>query len=249
MKGLSKVSFGFYLLILAFLTFILSLSITILLCNRNTSLDEMVVIVGEDGNIVDVDTNMLKKLKEEYGNEDVVGLLNIPDTYIYEAVMQTTDNDYYLNHSKTGDYDIHGSIYMDYRIDLSSSKKILIFGHTFPNESLDKVPFNELEEYYSYDYYKEHKYITLELEQEVRTYEIFSVYVETSDFTYMNLNFNDNNDWYNHLLKLKNNSMYDTGIDVASSDEVLILQTCSNNKKYSSYENKYLLIISRRVYK
>lgn len=251
MRGLcNRKIFGLTVLMLAIVTFILSLNLTVLLCNLNTSSDSVTVTVPDNDIISSIDTNIsnVERLKEEYDNDDVVGIIKIPGTNIDEAVMQTNDNDYYLKHSNNRDYDIHGSIYMDYRIDLSSSKKILIFGHTFPNESIDKVPFNELEKYYSYDYYKEHKNITLELSQEKRTYEIFSVYVETSDFTYMNLNFNDSDDWYNHLLKLKNNSMYNTGIDVTSDSEILILQTCSNNREYSSYEDKYLLIISRRVY-
>jgi sortase B len=136
---------------------------------------------------------------------------------------------------------------MDYRIDLNYSNKILIYGHSAINKSLNLVPFNELEEYYSKDYYDIHKYIILELDSGVRTYEIFSVYIETSDFSYLELNFSSNDTWYNHLLSLKNNSIYETNVDITPYDEILILQTCSNSKDYSNYPEKYLLIVAKRI--
>ena len=54
-------------------------------------------------------------------------------------------------------------------------------------------------------------------------------------------------EYLNHLEKLKSKSMYDTGIEVTKDDEILILQTCSTNKDYRNYQKKYLLIILRRV--
>ena len=83
-----------------------------------------------------------------------------------------------------------------------------------------------------------------------KKYEIFSIYVETKDFSYMDVNFASDKDYLEHITKLKEKSMYDTGVEVNSDDEVLILQTCSTHKDYSNYQRKYLLIILRRdVYK
>ena len=145
---------------------------------------------------------------------------------------QSSNNSSYLNHNGYKEYDQYGEVFADYRIDFDTSKKILIFGH---NSSKIKTPFSNLENYYDKSYYNNHKYITLTLENEVRTYAIFSVYVETSDWSYMNLKFDSSTDWYNHILKLKNKSLYDTGVDVENDDEVLILQTCSYNQNYNDY--------------
>ncbi len=54
-------------------------------------------------------------------------------------------------------------------------------------------------------------------------------------------------EYLNHLKKLKSKSMYDTGVEVTKDDEILILQTCSTHKDYHNYQKKYLLIILRRV--
>ena len=95
--------------------------------------------------------------------------------------------------------------------------------------------------------YNNHKYITLETKTNKFRYEIFSVFVETNDFTYMNINFNNSKDWYSHILKLQKKSLYKTNVKLKSDDDILIMQTCSNNKNYKNYKNKYLLVISRRV--
>ena len=63
----------------------------------------------------------------------------------------------------------------------------------------------------------------------------------------MNINFDTDDDWYSHLLKLQNKSIYLTNTDLTKEDEILILQTCSNHPNYQKYSKKYLLIVSRRV--
>ena len=67
------------------------------------------------------------------------------------------------------------------------------------------------------------------------------------DYSYMNINSNSEEEYLNHLKKLKSKSMYDTGVEVTKDDEILILQTCSTHKDYHNYQKKYLLIILRRV--
>ena len=62
----------------------------------------------------------------------------------------------------------------------------------------------------------------------------------------MNLNFNNDEDWYNHLQKLKSKSLYETETNITKDDEILILQTCSNKEDYQKYKKKYLLIIAKK---
>lgn len=186
----------------------------------------------------------IDNLRNEYNNDDVVGILSIDNTEYVVPIMQGVDNDYYLNHTPDGKENFMGSIYLDYRVDIDSSKKILIFGH---NSSKIEMPFKILEEFYDKDYYDNHKYVDITTSTTKKRYEIFSVYVETSDFDYMNINFSNEEEYFKHIEKLQSKSMYDTGIELSSDDEILILQTCSTHKDYSNYQKKYLLIILRRV--
>ena len=186
----------------------------------------------------------VQKLKEYYGNNDIVGKLVIDGTNIDEPILKGNDNSYYLNHNAYGDYQVEGSVYADYRTNMGD-KKILIFGHSSPGWD---VPFNELEKYYDKDFYDNHKFIRIYSELGIDTYEIFSVHIETSDFSYMNLKISDNT--YNgYLKKYQNNSMYKTDALVHAGDNILILQTCSNHPAYSNYEKKFLLVIGKKINK
>lgn len=187
---------------------------------------------------------IINDLKEEYNNDDVVGLLEINNTDYVVPIMQGEDNDYYLNHTPDGKKNFMGSIYLDYRVNIDSDRKLLIYGH---NSSNIDMPFKILEEFYDKDYYDNHKYVEITTSTTKKRYEIFSVHVETSDFSYMNINFVDDDDYLDHITKLKEKSMYDTGVELNEDDEILVLQTCSTHKDYRNYAKKYLLIILRRV--
>ena len=165
-------------------------------------------------------SDVITKVREEYNNNDIKGILEIENTDYIVPVLQESDNDYYLNHDAYGNSNYMGSIYLDYRVDIDSSKKLLIYGH---NSS------------------------KIDTSTTKKRYEIFSVYVEPTDYSYMNINFNSEEEYLNHLKKLKSKSMYDTGVEVTKDDEILILQTCSTHKDYHNYQKKYLLIILRRV--
>lgn len=186
----------------------------------------------------------INELKEKYNNDDVVGILSFDNTDYSAPIMQGEDNEYYLNHTPDKEDNYMGSIYLDYRVDIDNSKKLLIFGH---NSSRVDMPFKILENYYDKNYYDDHKYIYVTTNNVKKKYEIFSVFVEYSDFTYMNINFANDSDYLEHLNKLKSKSMYDTNVDVSADDEILLLQTCSTHSDYAKYDKKYLLIIGKRV--
>ncbi len=188
--------------------------------------------------------NVVEELRKEYKNDDIKGVLSIDNSDYNAIVTQTTDNSFYLSRDAKKTRDGLGTPFIDYRIDLNNTKKILIFAH---NSKYKEMPFKILENYYDEEYYKEHKYLTLTLENENIKYEIFSVYVDYQDFDYYDLNFKNNTEWFNHIKKLKSNSFYDTGVELESDDDIIILQTCSTLKKYSNYKHKFLVVMGRRV--
>ena len=184
-------------------------------------------------NVIDYNIE-LNKLRKFYNNNDIVGVLSIGNTNLNEIIMQGVDNNYYLRHTVYRDYDWRGQTFLDYRVDIDNSKKIIIYGH---NSESYNLPFKVLEHYYDKEY-----------GNGVNTYLIYSVYVEVSDWTYYNkMTFENDNDYYKHLLTLKSKSMYETGVNISSNDDILIIQTCSILEKYSNYENKFLLIIAKKV--
>lgn len=116
----------------------------------------------------------------------------------------------------------------------------MIFGHNA--RKLKTVPFHDLEKYLDESFYKDNKYIELILNNESSTWIIFSVMtVEKDNNTHMKLWFTSE-EWMSHIEWLKNNSLYDTKIDVNISDRIVILQTCNYNP-----DNTYLLVSAKKV--
>ncbi len=187
---------------------------------------------------------IIDKAKSDYGNDDVVGIFEILNTDFIVPIMQSDDNDYYLNHDAYGKENFMGAIFLDYRNDINLDKKLLIFGHNSANVVM---PFDILENYYEEDYYREHKYIEITTDLFKKKYEIFSVYVEVQDFSYMRIIYNSDDEYWEHLQTLKERSMYETDASISRDDEIVILQTCSEHPDYRNYEDKYLLIALKKI--
>lgn len=185
-------------------------------------------------------SDLINNLKVEYNNEDIIGYISIVDTNISEPIVKKNNNSYYLKHNLYKEYDIKGSIFLDYRVNFND-KKILIYGHN--SKQLD-IPFKELENYYNKEYASSHRQIKVLTEESIKTYIIFSVYVEKEDYQYMNVNIKQE-DWLKHLNYLKDKSWYDLDIQLDEESKILILQTCSFHKDYSEYKNKYIVIVAK----
>lgn len=188
--------------------------------------------------------NDVSDLKKAYNNDEVVGVLRIMNTDMKIPITQGKDNDKYLSTDAYGNYDKKGNPFLDYRVDINTSDKLLIYGHNSRNGN---APFKMLEKYYDKDYYDNHQYIELVTDSNVFRYKIFSVYVEPEDWSYLNIEYKDEVSRFKELERYKTKSMYDTDTEIDTNDDILILQTCSYRKEYSNYSKKFLLIISRRV--
>lgn len=190
-------------------------------------------------------SEIITNLQSKYQNKDIKAKLHIDNTNFETPIPQSTDNNYYYRRLPNKSYSIIGSTYLDYRTKLSESRVLIIYGH---NSSKYDMPFKILENYYDKDYYDKHKYIELTTVDGIKKYEVFSVYVETSDFSYYtDVEFENNDDFFKHITSLKEKSFYDTGVSLKKDDNILILQACSTHKKYQKYKHKFILIISREV--
>ena len=192
-----------------------------------------------------LDLEDIKDLKAKYNNDEVVGLLYIPGTNIKEPIVQADNNEYYLNHDLYKNDNIEGAVFLDFRNEINESMKNLIYSH---NSQHYDVPFKELEGYYDKEFYNNHRYLYLKSSNSIAKYQIFSVYVETSDWEYTRINFDNKKDWFTHLQDLKDKSLYETGVNISNKNKILILQTCSYHNDYKDFDTKYLLIVSKRVY-
>lgn len=188
-------------------------------------------IIAEDNSL------NVEELRKIYNNEDIVGILKIDGTTILDPIVKTINNTYYLNHTVNKEYSIAGALFVDYRTALDS-KQMNIYGH---NSAKFKAPFRQLKKYLKEDFYKENKYIEIYTENDILTYEIFSVEIAVNVYEHEKISFNNNDEWNRHFNILKNNSIYPIDVDITGEDNILVLQTCLDNN------NSLLVISSRKV--
>lgn len=172
-----------------------------------------------------VDFNQLKNT-----NEDVVGWLKVNGTDVEFPVVQTSDNEYYLNHSLDKSVNGAGWIFVDYRNELDGSdKNIVIYGHNRRDNSMFGTLKNILEEdWYDND---DNKIVYFITEDNYTEYEVFSVYQTESEDYYITTDFNSD-EFGEFIQNIKSRSENNFEVDVDASDEVLTLSTCANNNKY-----------------
>lgn len=198
---------------------------------KTSEIEEVSKLLEES---IQENNHSLDYYRNYYNNNNIVGSLKIEGTDIDTLLVQGDDNKYYLNHSIKNEYDELGSVFVDYRTDLSSNQ-VNIYGH---NSNVYDVIFKELENYLKEDYYDEHKYIEVWNGDVTNIYEIFSVQIVTSDYEHYVVNPTDKKE---HLRKLSN-SIYQTEVITNESDDILVIQTCLFNPS-----NSFLIINSRKV--
>ena len=172
------------------------------------------------------DEDILSKLKKR--NSDVVGYLEIPDTTISYPVMQTKDEpDFYLNHDIDKNYSFYGTPYLSAYCDLEKSDNLIIYGHNINGGRM----FGALTQYKDESFYKKHKdvYFTTESKEK---YEIFAVIsISKHSFPYWQFVMaQDETDYDEFINKVKQYSLYDTGITPKYGDKLITLSTCDNSR-------------------
>lgn len=179
----------------------------------------------DDSNESLVDFNMLKNK-----NPDTIAWINVEGTDIDYPVVQTINNDYYLNHSFDKSVNGAGWIFLDYKNKLDGTdKNIVVFGHNRRDGSM----FSSLKNILKAEWYNDesNRIITFITEQENINYEVFSVYqIENEDY-YIKTDFTGNS-FSNYLQTIKKRSIKNFGIDVDENDSILTLSTCANDSKY-----------------
>lgn len=169
-------------------------------------------------------------------NSDTVGYIEIPDC-LYEPVVQTEDNDYYLTHNFYGQVRSVGTCFVDYRnvvYGKDRSDNIVLYGHNNKDGSM----FGNMD-YYSWNasYWKQNPFIYFNTNYSEDIYVITSSFITNSEassdngnlFDYYNfINFNDGDYSYDNWIKeITERSMIITGVDVQEGDQFLTLSTCS----------------------
>src|SRR5699024_5609125 len=156
-------------------------------------------------------------------NDDVVGWISIDDTKIDYPILHSADNQEYLTEDFNNEESIGGSIFMDYRNDIDSpDRNTIVYGHRMKNGTM----FQHLTKFLDKDFFDSHRTFDVETLNGTYEAEIFAVYNTTTDFYYIQTDFEDDADFEQLLAEARKESMYEIDVDVNASDQIITLSTC-----------------------
>lgn len=193
-------------------------------------------------------------------NPDTAGWITVPNTNVDNIVVQTTDNDYYLDRDFHGNKNIAGQIYVDFRCiindyDNNQTDNVVLYGHNQADQSM----FGTLKKYKikkdntkNFDFYVQNPTFTFSSLYEEYTYKIIALFVievepyQTRDgiiFDYHNfVNFTKKRPFDTFSDSIMARTAVNTGVDFNKDDKFMTLSTCSNE-----FEPSRFVVIGRRV--
>lgn len=156
-------------------------------------------------------------------NADIVGWLYCPDSPINYPVVQSEDNEYYLRRLINGEWNISGSLFMDYRNNpLNMDWNTVIYGHNMKNDSM----FGTLPSYCSQDYYEQHPIIYFLTPETDYKIELLSGFVTPSNSELYNIYLSES-DRTQVLSDILNSSDFTPQIEFEENERLFTLSTCS----------------------
>ena len=164
-------------------------------------------------------------------NPEVLGWIHVPDTELSYPLLQTVNNDIYLNKAWDGTRNSGGSIFLECEnpADFSAFNTI-IYGHRMTNNSM----FGSLRHYTTEEYLKEHPSVYIVMEGEVRQYNVFSAYeAPVTSPTYW-LNIEKEGHKETALEHFVNSSGIESGLTPSVEDQFITLSTCTGTGTYHS---------------
>ena len=157
-------------------------------------------------------------------NSDTVAWIKIEGTSIEYPVVQTNNNEYYLDHDLNKEYNVAGSIFMSYKSNSENlNTNTVLFGHNMKDGSMF-AGLNTILDKISKDNYKRYKVTFITKNHYYEGY-IFSAYETDPNSRYIQTEFEDKEDFNKFKKEIKNNSRFYDNIE--ASAPILTLSTCS----------------------
>lgn len=175
-------------------------------------------------------------------NPDVVGWITIDGTQIDYPVLQSSNNETYLTQNYNNSESRAGSIFLDYRNDISSpGLNTVIYGHRMKDGSM----FQHLTKFLEDDFFETHR--TFEFDTLYNSYEaeIFAVYNTLTEFNYIQTEFADEAEYSKLLKEIKEVSKFETDVEVNADDPIITLSTCD----YELDKHEGRLVIQAKLVK
>ena len=194
----------------------------------------------------DIELTVLEEYEALYNkNKRLIGWLEIDGTNIDYPVMQTTNNEYYLDHNYNQEYDKNGSLFLDAECDVvRRNTNLIIYGHHMKSGKM----FGDLNKYSSESYCKEHSIIRFDTIYEKGTYEVMYVFrsriYNEDEIVFKYYQFFDassEREFNSNMNEMAAIALYNTGVTASYGDELLTLSTCD----YSEADGRFVVVAKR----
>lgn len=179
-------------------------------------------------------------------NKSLIGWLKIEGTNIDYPVMQTSNNEYYLDHNYNQEYDKNGSLFLDAECDVvHRNTNLIIYGHHMRSGKM----FGNLNSYSSEKYCEEHSIIQFDTIYEKGTYQVMYVFrskiYNEDEIVFKYYQFFDavsEKEFNSNMQEMAALSLYDTGVTASYGDELLTLSTCDNSEQDGRF-----VVVAKRI--
>ena len=174
---------------------------------------------------------ILDEYKSLYNqNKNLIGWLKIDDTIIDYPIMQSENEEFYLDHNSNNEPDKNGTLFLDSLCDIRKpSTNLIIYGHNMRSGKM----FGSLSDYKDESFYKEHPVITFDTIYEKASYEVMFAFhsrIYNEDeivFKYYQfIEAGSSQEFDSNMKEMADLSLYETGISAQYGDHLLTLSTC-----------------------
>lgn len=156
-------------------------------------------------------------------NDDIIGWITIENTKIDYPILQSGNNTDYLKRNYYGEDSLPGSIFMDYRNNVTMNEKnFVLYGHRVKDGSM----FQHLTKYLDKDFFEANQTFTFDTLYDRYEAEIFAVYNTMIDFDYIETDFDNEADYTALLQGIHERSIYETDVEITNDDQMITLSTC-----------------------
>ena len=189
---------------------------------------------------------VLDQYKSLYNsNKNLIGWLKIDDTIIDYPVMQTEDNEFYLNHNTEQQPDKNGTLFMDAACSITKpSTNYIIYGHNMRSGRM----FGSLSKYKDASFCESHPVIQFDTIYESARYQVmyaFESRIYNEDEVvfkyYQFIDAASAKEFDSYMDEMKQLSLYDTGVTASFGDQLLTLSTCD----YGEEDGRFVVVAKR----
>ena len=165
-------------------------------------------------------------------NDDMIGWLTLEDTVIDYPVVKGKDNEYYLNHLYTGEWNSLGTLFIDHRNgDLFNDQISVIYGHSMLNGSM----FFILERYKNQSFYEEHKQFIFETPDKTYLLKPLAGKVMDAKIPFLQFNFDTVGEYEEYVNDYIRTSTFISEESFTRKDRVVMMIKCSADYEDARY--------------